>query len=77
LKPGGTAFIRVNPAQAPDDSITEEFYVWSIEDIYNFTTEHAWTIKDGIILYEDRLPSEKLRGAEGFPNIKLSWQWIK
>jgi len=77
LKPGGTAFIRVNPAQAPDDSITEKFYAWSIEDIYNFTTKYNFTIKDNIIRYEDRLPSEKLRGAEGFPNIKLYWQWIK
>jgi SAM-dependent methyltransferase len=77
LKPGGTAFIRVNPAQAPDDSITEKFYAWSIEDIYNFTTKYNFTIRDNIIRYEDRLPSEKLRGAEGFPNIKLYWQWIK
>jgi SAM-dependent methyltransferase len=77
LKPGGTAFIRVNPAQAPDDSITEKFYPWSIEDIYNFTTKYNFTIRDNIIRYEDRLPSEKLRGAEGFPNIKLYWQWIK
>lgn len=77
LRPGGTAFIRVNPAQAPDDSITERFYAWSIEDIYNFTTQYNFTIRDNIIHYEDRLPSEKLRGAEGFPNIKLYWQWIK
>jgi SAM-dependent methyltransferase len=77
LKPGGTAFIRVNPAQAPDDSITEKFYAWSIEDIYNFTTKYNFIIRDNIIRYEDRLPSEKLRGAEGFPNIKLYWQWIK
>jgi SAM-dependent methyltransferase len=77
LRPGGTAFIRVNPAQAPDDSITEKFYAWGMEDIYNFTTKYNFTIRDNIIHYEDRLPSEKLRGAEGFPNIKLYWQWIK
>jgi len=77
LKPGGTAFIRVNPAKAPDDSIVSNFYAWSIEDIYNFTSKHNFSIKDNIIKFEDRLPSDKLRGAQGFPNVKLYWQWIK
>jgi SAM-dependent methyltransferase len=77
LRPGGTAFIRVNPAQAPDDSIDNIFYAWSIEDIYNFTSKYNFTIKDNIIKYENRIPSAKLRGAQGFANVKLYWEWVK
>lgn len=77
LKPGGTMFIRVNPAEAPDDSIVEKFYIWTMEDIYKFSVKYGLTIQDSTIKFEDRLPSEKLRGAEGFSNIKLYWRYIK
>ena len=77
LKKGGTMFIRVNPAQAPDESIQEKFYIWTVEDIYNFSVKYNLKIKDNTLKLEDRIPSEYIRGGPGFANCKLYWQYVK
>lgn len=77
LKKGGTIFIRVNPARAPDDSILSDFYPWKLEDIYYFNKKYNLKIKDDNIKFEDRIYSDKIRGTEGFANVKLYWNWIK
>ena len=77
LKKKGTMFIRVNPARAPDNSILSDFYPWKLEDIYYFNKKHNLTIKDNIIKFEDRIYSDKIRGTDGFTNVKLYWNWIK
>lgn len=77
LKPGGKMFIRVNPAEAPDDSIGQQFYIWSVQDIYEFSIKYNLEIEDNNIKLEDRIPSEYIRGGPGFANCKLYWKYIK
>lgn len=77
LKVGGTIFIRVNPAEAPDDSIGQQFYVWSLKDIYEFSIKYNLEIENNNIKLEDRIPSEYIRGGPGFANCKLYWKYIK
>lgn len=77
LKPGGQAFIRVNPAEAPDDCITERFYIWKVEDIYDFSIKFNLDIFEDTLKLEDRIPSPLIRGGPGFANVKLYWRYVK
>jgi hypothetical protein len=77
LRRGGKMFIRVNPAEAPDDSIGKQFYIWTIKDIYDFSIKYNLEIEDNNIKLEDRIPSELIRGGSGFANCKLYWKYIK
>lgn len=77
LRPGGHAFIRVNPAEAPDDSITEKFYTWKLEDIYDFSVKFNLEIYENTLKMEDRIPSPLIRGGSGFANVKLYWRYVK
>jgi len=77
LRRGGKMFIRVNPAEAPDDSIGKQFYIWTIKDIYDFSVKYNLEVEDNNIKLEDRIPSELIRGGSGFANCKLYWKYIK
>jgi|LakMenEpi03Aug12_release.lakeMendotaPanAssembly.Ray.scaffolds.fasta_scaffold29289_5 hypothetical protein len=77
LRRGGKMFIRVNPAEAPDDSIGKQFYIWTIKDIYDFSVKYSLEVEDNNIKLEDRIPSELIRGGSGFANCKLYWKYIK
>jgi len=77
LKVGGTIFIRVNPSNPPSSAITNQFYAWTIEDIYKVAEENNLQIVNNSIQFENRIKSEFIRGGDDFSNLRLYWKYTK
>lgn len=52
LKPGGYAFIRVNPTQSPGKAIENDFYIWREEDIWYFKEKYNFKLPKNAIVKE-------------------------
>ena len=52
LKPGGLAYIRVNPSVVPGDLIKDNFYFWGEEDIWYFKNKHNFKLPKSSIIKE-------------------------
>jgi cyclopropane fatty-acyl-phospholipid synthase-like methyltransferase len=77
LKVGGTIFMRVNPSNPPSSTILNQFYAWSIEDIYKVGEENNLQIVDNSIHFENRIKSDLIRGGNNFSNLRLYWKYTK
>ncbi len=52
LKPGGLAYIRVNPSKPPGRLIEEDFYIWKDKDIWHFIDKHNFKLYNNAIITE-------------------------
>jgi cyclopropane fatty-acyl-phospholipid synthase-like methyltransferase len=79
LKPNGVIYMRVNPSFSPSSQIKDQFYSWTLEDIYQVALDNNLSIVDDSIKIEHRIPSEYIRKGndDKLSNVRLFWKYKK
>jgi cyclopropane fatty-acyl-phospholipid synthase-like methyltransferase len=79
LKVGGTIFMRVNPSYPPSSAISDKFYIWTIEDIYQVAVQNNLQILNNSVMFENRIESDLIRSGnnDNFSNLRLYWRYVK
>jgi cyclopropane fatty-acyl-phospholipid synthase-like methyltransferase len=79
LKPNGIIYMRANPSFSPSSQIKDQFYSWTLEDIYQVSLDNNLSIVDDSIKIEHRIPSEYIRKGndDKLSIVRLFWKYKK